>query len=83
MKRQRNTFGGKDKRLLTNIREHLYTVFNRTLLDWDQPVTVIDSEHCLQQLHKDRLPGLRGEGKKTRFYYYDGGTQQHTGRLQA
>lgn len=49
---------------LTNIREHLYTVLNRALLDWDQPVTVVDPEHCLKQLHKDWLPGLRGGYKK-------------------
>lgn len=44
---------------LTDIREHLDTVLNRALLDWDQPVTMVDPEHCLQQLHKDGLPGLR------------------------
>lgn len=43
---------------LTNIREHLDAVLNRALLDWDQPVTVVDPEHGLQQLDKDRLPGL-------------------------
>lgn len=44
---------------LTDIREHLDAVLNRALLDWDQPVTVVNPEHGLQQLHKDWLPGLR------------------------
>lgn len=51
---------------LTDIREHLDAVLNRALLDWDQPVTVVNPEHRLQQLDKDRLPGLsrRYEGGK-------------------
>lgn len=58
---------------LTNIREHLDAVLNWALLDWDQPVTMVDPEHCLQQLHKDWLPGLRRRCKKKsvdHFNYY-------------
>lgn len=49
---------------LTNIREHFDTVLNRAFLDGDQPITMVDPEHCLQQLHKDWLPGLRGRYKR-------------------
>jgi len=48
---------------LTNIREHFDTALNRALLDWDQPMAVIDPEHSLQQLHIDCLPGLTGRYK--------------------
>lgn len=49
----------------TNIREHFDTALNRALLDWNHPVAMVDPEHCLQQLHKDRLPRLRGETEET------------------
>lgn len=44
---------------LTHVREHLDTILNRALLDWNQPVTMVDSKNSLQQLHKNRLPGLK------------------------
>lgn len=49
---------------LTDIGEHLDAVLDRALLDWGQPVTVVDPEHCLQQLDKDWLPGLSRREKK-------------------
>lgn len=53
---------------LTNIRQDFDTALNRALLDWGQPVTMVDPEHCLQQLDEDGLPRLRrrykGAGKE-------------------
>ena len=57
--------------VLTYVRQHPDTALHRGLLAGRQPVAVVNPEHALQQLHKDRLaslkerrPGRRREGLK-------------------
>lgn len=41
------------------VREHPDAALHRGFLARHQPVAVVNSEHALQELHKDRLAGLQ------------------------
>lgn len=51
--------------ILTHIRQNLNAALNRGFLSRNQPVTVVNSENPLQELHKHRLPGLEKEKENT------------------
>lgn len=58
-------------RVLTDIREHPDAALHGGFLARCQPVAVVNTEHTLQQLYKDRLAGLKGRGATWRLLFVD------------